>query len=62
MEKENSTTPIILVIILVIIVGFVVWYVMDKKNTTETPRDTTPGTGLEINVGGSAGGAEEKAQ
>lgn len=61
MEKENSTTPIILVIILVIIVGFVVWFVMDKRGATDTTQDTSGGT-LEINVGGSAGGGEEDAQ
>ncbi|MES3030857.1 MAG: hypothetical protein V4697_00380 [Patescibacteria group bacterium] len=57
MEKESSTTNVILVILLVIIVGFVVWFVMDRKAPADTTQDTSGGS-LEINVGGSAGNPE----
>jgi hypothetical protein len=51
MNENTSTTNAILVILLVIVVGFIVWFMVGRQSVTPAA-DTTPGTSLEVNLGG----------
>jgi hypothetical protein len=55
MNETNSTTNAILVILLVVVVGFIVWFIVDRRGAPTT--NTQSGPGLEINLqGGDSGG------
>lgn len=52
MNENNSTTNAILVILLVIVVGFIVWFVVDRRTPVE-PATGNDSPSLEVNLGGS---------
>lgn len=69
MNNNDSTTNAILVVLLVIVVGFIVWFIVDRRGNA-APIDTgsNSGASLEVNLpsgtgnGGSTSGGTGTAQ
>ena len=58
MNETNSTTNAILVILLVVVVGFIVWFIVDRRGAPAT-NTQSEGSGLEINLGGGNSGGNQ---